>query len=530
MNKMKIFNLSVILTSSMTILSGCNSEIEAKAKKTASPTLNGSGNSLVESTETKVKIPFAITDGLVKEVTVDLGEDFLSTNICSGATIFGRTGTALCGGSTWNILTLNLDTSNIGSLSGTSYTYTAGSGDAHNQVEIDMGADFAVTNICDGKSILSLTGTAACISGATIAPAVAGNILDGKEAWFSDGTKVTGTMANHAALNLDTTAIPGTSAGYYSSIVTTLAASDVCNSKSIFGSVGTAVCNSLFGDLSRSNMYRNPATTQMSQTTETTTSSYAAGYRDIPDASKDDDGYRANTSIAVAVRPTVVCGTTQTTIDARIAHCLAQNGANATWDGTVKGSSGEGVWKLVTRTSVATGSREVWRDERTKLLWGDYIDYSNWCKASGNAQTDAEDGAGTGYCAPGNGNQENPPESLCAETGRASYSYSSEDWTTGVYSAGKGFMGAVATSSSPSVRWRLPTRNDYLQAQINGVYAVLPSFRETSTRYWLATTATDFTHYDWNTTNVNANFARVTGAGLSAYPKDWWYAVRCVGR
>ena len=336
---------------------------------------------------------------------------------------------------------------------------------------VDLGSDFSNTNICSGRTIFGRSGSALCVSDGTNTAAT--DVLAGTYFWNSAGASTLGTMTNHGALNINTTAISGTPSGYYSSITSTLTASDLCTGKSIFGSAGIAVCNSVFSDLTASNMYRNVATAQMTLTTETSTTSYASGYRNVPDIYKDDDGYFDSTkgcgnsggykdtctSVVKATRPSVTCGTTQATVSARIAHCLTQNGANATWTGSTKGTSGEGTWKLVTRTS---GTKEVWRDERTGLVWSDIVGNDNWCKASGNGLPNDE------RC---NGNT----SSYCAEGGSLTPAIVGENWTTGVYNETKGGMGAVATGSSPSVIWRLATRNDWLQAEINGVRFVLPN-------------------------------------------------------
>ena len=343
-------------------------------------------------------------------------------------------------GSTYTISTLSLDSTNVGTRSGSVYTYTAATDNAHNVINVDMGADYLAVNICSTKSILNLS--------------------------------------------------------------------------------GTAVCNSVFGDIAVSNMYRNVATPQMTLTTEISTTSYACGYRNVPDVYKDDDGYYDSTngcgnsggntdtctSVVKATRPSETCGTTQATVSARIAHCLAQNPATATWNGATKGISGEGTWKLVTRTA---GAKEVWRDERTGLVWSDTVAIDNWCKASGNGQTD-------GFC---NGNT----SSYCAEGGSLTPAIGGENWTTGVYNETKGGMGAVATDSSPSVRWRLATRNDWLQAEINGVRFVLPNMG-LSVWFWTATIY-----------SLNRNAAIYWG-GDGGHSKNstresyYQYKIRCLGR
>ena len=114
-----------------------------------------------------------------------------------------------------------------------------------------------------------------------------------------------------------------------------------------------------------------------------------SGYRAVPDINTDDDGETGD-SVTYVNRSTwgsTTCGTTQSTIAARIADCATVFGANATWDGSVDGNAGQGVWKLVTRTGPVTSSmgQEVWQDERTGVLWSSLVSKAiNWCMASGN--------------------------------------------------------------------------------------------------------------------------------------------------
>jgi len=281
-------------------------------------------------------------------------------------------------------------------------------------------------------------------------------------------------------------------------------ASNICNGSTIFGRAGTATCGGssekVFADLMVSTMYRDPATAQMSLSTETSTSSYASGYRDVPDVFSDDDGYDASSPVIKATRPAITCGTTQATIEARIADCLEKNATTATWDGATKGTSSEGTWKLVTRTATV---KEVWRDERTGLLWSDRVGAYSWCSASGNGQNS--------IC---NGNT----LSVCAEASGLSPAISGENWGTGVYSATKGGMGAVATDFSPSVRWRLPTRNDWLQAEINGIRFVLKSMEDFS--FWSASVASFARDNSW----------AFDGSVGSIYNSTGSNSVRCVGR
>jgi|GEM_PF-1281823 len=470
-----------------------------------------------------------------------------STDICSSANFLGLAGTAVCAGApssldasvsfvsgNYNAVTnapaasSYLSTTTIfgtpgtmltRTLSNASTTVNAGYYAATTLTAVD--ADLVSSNIKSGVTIFGVAGSSSVVDTAS-GDAVAGDMLSGKKGYVN-GSLVTGTATNQGALNLNTTAIPGSSGGFYSSIALTLSASSVCVGTSIFGSAGTAVCNSVFGDLTASNMNRDPATAQMSLSTEKTTSSYAAGYREVPDALKDDDGYYNNTTagcggsggpydtctqVVFAARPGSDCGTSGS-ITARIANCLSVNGAAATWNGSTEGTNGEATWKLVTRLN----SKEVWRDERSGLVWSDTDGSSyNWCYAAGNAQSDDP----SGYCNNASYQDQTTPYSVCAEPSGSQGALSGDDYVGGTYSDMKGGMGKLSTDA---VRWRLPVRNDYLQAEIDGIRYVLPNMYQA---FWSATVFS-------NSRDVAWYFDGYVGYISYGYRYSN-YGVRCVGR
>lgn len=245
-------------------------------------------------------------------------------------------------------------------------------------------------------------------------------------------------------------------------------------------------------------------------------SALPSGYREVPKIGStappvigDNDAY-IDGAATFATRPTTNCGTTQTTIQQRIDHCLAQNGALASWDGATNGNSGQGLWKLVTRS----GANEVWRDERTGLIWSSPLGIStNWCRASGNSG-----GGPFGQVDPFNicdnaANQDQAiPESLCTEAAGLN--------TSAAYDGPKGGMRLAATGTSPSVVWRLPTKNDYHLAEVNGIRFVVPVV---SNFFWTATVLSTFRDWAWEWADNFGQIGirqRVTGTRQ----------VRCVGR
>lgn len=180
-------------------------------------------------------------------------------------------------------------------------------------------------------------------------------------------------------------------------------------------------------------------------------------YRFIPLMEKDDEGSSKNvTTIDDVGRPSTTCGSGAefAGIDARITDCFQKNAERALWDGLRYGASGEGVWKLVLKN----GPKELWLDGRTGMVWTHLmksstgVDNFNWCKASGNTENDT-----------------NEIKTDCNEIGEG------ESVCSGI----------TMEEVKDQIKWRLPTRNDYLQADLNGLRFVLR--KESERGLWTAT-------------------------------------------
>lgn len=217
-------------------------------------------------------------------------------------------------------------------------------------------------------------------------------------------------------------------------------------------------------------------------------------YRIIPSMEKDDEGSLKNTSpVEELGRPSSNCGRGDgfSGIDARITDCYQKNGSKALWEGYRYGAAGESTWKLVTKNG---SGKEVWLDSRTGMVWS-YIHSNeenkklfNWCMASGNDENnsthvlvDCNDvGAG---------------ESICANE--------------------------VLEEVGTQVKWRLPTRNDYLQADINGLRSVF--IKEGDQGLWTATIRanSDGRSEAWV---YNTQEGTLSGASLTSE-----HYVRCIG-
>lgn len=164
----------------------------------------------------------------------------------------------------------------------------------------------------------------------------------------------------------------------------------------------------------------------------------------------------------------------ETTIADRISDCdkvyLAKLGKKTTWASQLYGVAGEGNWRLVSVSISGESKKMIWYDLTTKLLWTDYLGDVNFEKAA---------------IALGK---------VCEE-----FQDSNE------YSLDSNF-----------VTWRLPTRSDFLQADINGARYVLNNIDK---EYWTATQKTLTTAWAINQKTGNSSSTELTELR----------SVRCVG-
>lgn len=159
---------------------------------------------------------------------------------------------------------------------------------------------------------------------------------------------------------------------------------------------------------------------------------------------------------APMVIPSLVkdCGnatTSTTTLADRIKSCkdTIPDANSIAWSGKAKGISGEGDWQLVSYSN----KMKVWQDFRTGLLWSDIVETADYEIASGVTV----------------GVVDNLKDRVCqtvADTPRD----------------------ALGNIHESKVHWRLPNRNEYLQADINGARFVLPN---TDQETWTSSYAGD---------------------------------------
>ncbi len=243
------------------------------------------------------------------------------------------------------------------------------------------------------------------------------------------------------------------------------------------------------------NAFRDRGMPQITQSVESISSVDSTSpyyYRDITEVSNDDEGGHASSVIIKNLRPDTECGTAveQNSIVKKMEDCKSKNSFSS-WEGEGNGISAESNWHLVVRTSAGS---EIWFDAATKLLWSENMGVGNWCKASGNSEN-----------LPVGGQMVS-----CSTIG------SSENWCgdTALKTDEKGGI------DSSLVSWRLPTRNDFFQADIDGIRFVVSNINKD---FWSATI--------YSAARQNAWFYNGVYGTVSTIKRDnATKNIRCVGR
>ncbi|MBI2811908.1 MAG: hypothetical protein HYX67_13920 [Candidatus Melainabacteria bacterium] len=327
----------------------------------------------------------------------------------------------------------------------------------------------------------------------------------------------------------------------------------ICKGSTLFGVQGLASCTSSCSDPFLLYANRDIGGSQLSAGTTT-----SAAYHQVARILTDDDGgfttelqtaqptactYDSTGASCIVTSQTpipktghdafIVCGDTQTSIAARVADCVTKNSAQVPgglpWKGKTYANGGQGTWDLVTVSQLPNSGtmdyREVWRDNQTGLLWSSRapasISAPGWCKAAGN--NDSKDpysyctGNSTSYCS----------ETLGPTSGTATLGMSST------------YLGGLSPSSTPAIRWRLPTLADYKIARANGIQLVMPDMgamgymqaktQSVSQSPWEWTATIDSVGTGSSSSQKNAYYFSSDGTiGSSARNSSGLYA-RCVG-
>ncbi len=456
--------------------------------------------------------------------------------------------------------------SNITSWSnaGSGTTVSASIPDGYYQSKLCSFEDLDLTpaNIANGVNVFGVLGTAsgpyaACtddaLNAAQCSTAASRYVYTaaygGRNATCSAGLNAAACWTN--AINQYTTSTAGANvngvdgslsatipSGYYAGTETAtmsdtdLAVGNIRSGVNLFGTTGTFT--GTFALNMGSTQHRDKTTTQVSVHAESTTNAATAytnsgaGYRAVPDINKDDEGYSGTSHTAVNRTgwSTTTCGTAQATIDLRIADCAAVFTTDATWDGATKGNAGQGTWRLVTRTGDITSAkgREVWRDERTKLLWSSKVGTAmNWCRASGsnfitNNPTAQDDPSN--YC--DNAIYQNTGTGPATKAVSACFEDGVNYFTTSHASIDNAGKAGLNLSSTPVVAWRLPTIHDYHIAEANGIRFVMPDMLANGAVEWSSSVVSDFRSDAWL---FYSDYGLVNYNG-----RNFTEAARCVGR
>lgn len=350
------------------------------------------------------------------------------------------------------------------------------------------------------------------------------------------GSNIT-SYTNATATTSITAAIPN---GFYSSKSVTftdafLTPANIKSGITIFGVTGT-------GAGFPSNAFRTTGTLQLTSAGEASTYAGIAlpvtggyTYRDVPRISTDDDGTSGGsvTYVNRTLWGVSICGGTGT-IEQRITNCSGTFGANATWSGVTNGNSGQGIWKLVTRTGDCTTSApnsacsEVWRDESTQMLWSSKVSESiNWCRSSGNnfiAGNPAVENDPSDFC------DNNTHQAIVGQAVSACHDDNSVNFVnTHASITNTPGKGGLSKGSTPAVAWRLPSKGDYEQANANGLRFVMP---DTGANITGATSTYEWTSSVQSTTRANAwMFDSLLGYFTTNARNNFTnVGVRCIGR
>lgn len=560
----------VVGTASGTSFSACISAGTQGANCTAAPgtywtnvagaNVSGGNGSLTAS------IPAGYYDGSQTATAADT--NLSASNIRSGASIFGISGTLTPASPGCSVA--GSQAASCTAASGSYWTSTAGANVsgangsltfaipagyyAGSETAAASDTNLTATNIRSGVSIFGTPGS--------LTPAYADctdNALNSARCSTQANRYTSATLGSAVTISSATSAtIP---AGFYNGATScsvsdsALVPANIKSGFSILGVNGTYVAGAGLNSLLASTMNKNKGAAAISINQEVTT--YAGkthqttpaiptDYRMIPQIDIDNEGVAGSTVIGVdrsSWPANATCGT-GTTIDAKIADCYTVLGPSTTWNGATAGNQGFGTWVLVSRLGDMVGAagvkqgKEVWRDERTKLLWSSsVVRGANWCVAAGVHKIDSSrEGYQTdpqGYC--------HGTSNLCI-VNSVPCQYSSGNAASACYE-GSGFAapvagafgvtasllnidgkGGLSLSSSPSVAWRLPTLADYKMADLNGIRFVLPDMTDTGAA-----------KYDWTatipSTNLSSSFTYTGSNGTVAQnPRNNGAYTRCVGR
>lgn len=188
----------------------------------------------------------------------------------------------------------------------------------------------------------------------------------------------------------------------------------------------------------------------------------------------------------------------------RVKDCSLKNPQWASYDGPKAGNENEAIWNLVTVIKNKNQELfEVWQDQKTNKLWSDKTQHSyNWYRAVGYAKPkdisilESQFAAEPGHkdtSAPFKINvilQPKNPISVC--TSPKELSLKNEFHYT--YEAPMEKLDFKGNLSEENVSWSVPSRDDWMMAEVNGIRKVLPNM---DYKFWTSTTGSDYRNSSW---------------------------------
>ncbi len=219
----------------------------------------------------------------------------------------------------------------------------------------------------------------------------------------------------------------------------------------------------------KSQMYRTRGTDQLSlenMQKALTESKLPDTYRTVTNRFIDNDS-----QITPHSQDYEKCGDLENlkSVKAKLNHCFNVNGDKALWVAKTNGIAGESDWRLVTYDK--ENGITLWIDTTTNLVWSHILKAQAWDIASG----------------------------VAAEEDEKTYCESLTDLTHN------------------KIHWRLPNRNEFLQADLNGARFVL---KDTQNFFWTASS-------DINQSNA-WSIDQSSGV-LKSVDRNMPLSVRCLG-
>lgn len=195
-------------------------------------------------------------------------------------------------------------------------------------------------------------------------------------------------------------------------------------------------------------------------------------YASTVDVYSNDESYAYIIDQALVHPSTSSCGLSGT-LESRINDC------DQVFDASSIGNSAESKWDLVLRVL----NIELWRDRQSGLVFSSIVDKQNWCRAAGNDQ-DIQNSSNVTLtdCAPLVSSM-----NICKDTG-----------------------------DNLGLKMRLPTRNDFLRAEISGIRLLWPNWSTSNYSFWSSTLKSDQRNYAWTYSAKygQTNFVKVNSTAI----------------